>query len=153
MADKVTIKIKYVREGMQEIRQIECGDWIDLRCAEDVYMEPGDFKMIPLGVAMELPEGYEALVVPRSSLFKNYGVLLVNSIGIIDESYKGDGDEWMFPALKPYAKGDVGNYFKIPKNERICQFRIVKHQPDIEFQTVDTLGNGSRGGFGSTGRN
>lgn len=124
---------------------------IDLRCAEDVYMEPGEFKMIPLGIAMELPEGYEALVAPRSSLFKKYGILLVNSIGIIDESYKGDNDEWMFPALKPFVASNDKSYLKIPKNERICQFRIVKHQPEIEFQTVETLGNDSRGGFGSTG--
>lgn len=122
------------------------GDWIDLRAAETVEMKAGEFKMIPLGVAMELPKGYEALVVPRSSTFKRYGIILANSIGIIDESYKGDDDEWNFLA---YAMRDT----EIKKNERICQFRIIGHQPEIEIKEVDTLGNANRGGIGSTGRN
>ena len=122
------------------------GDWIDLRAAETVEMKAGEFKMIPLGVAMELPKGHEALVVPRSSTFKRYGIILANSIGIIDESYKGDDDEWNFLA---YAMRDT----EIKKNERICQFRIIGHQPEIEIKEVDTLGNANRGGIGSTGRN
>jgi dUTP pyrophosphatase len=101
--------------------------------------------MIPLGVAMELPMGYEALVAPRSSTFNKYGIILVNSIGVIDESYHGDGDEWHFLA---YAICDT----YIPKNERICQFRIIEHQPDVEMVEVETLGNADRGGIGSTGR-
>lgn len=101
--------------------------------------------MIPLGIAMELPEGYEALVAPRSSTFRKYGVLLANSIGIIDESYKGDNDEWNYLA---YAIRDTF----IPKNERICQFRIIRHQPSVALVEVDTLGNPDRGGIGSTGR-
>ncbi len=121
------------------------GDWIDLRAAETVEMKAGEFKMIPLGVAMELPKGYEALVVPRSSTFKRYGIILANSIGIIDESYKGDDDEWNFLA---YAMRDT----EIKKNERICQFRIIEHQPEIRIEEVDTLGNENRGGIGSTGR-
>lgn len=138
------IKIKYLRD-IEKVGTIAIGDWIDLRAAEDVTLKAGEYKMIPLGVAMELPIGYEALVAPRSSTFKKYGVLLVNSIGIIDESYKGDNDEWNFLA---YAVRDT----TIPKNERICQFRIIKHQPGIEFVEVDTLGNADRGGIGSTGR-
>lgn len=138
------IKIKYLRD-IEKVNRIACGDWIDLRAAEDVTMKAGEYKMIPLGIAMELPNGYEALVAPRSSTFRKYGVLLANSIGIIDESYKGDNDEWNYLA---YAIRDTF----IPKNERICQFRIIRHQPSVALVEVDTLGNPNRGGIGSTGR-
>lgn len=138
------IKIKYIRD-VEHIKFLECGDWIDLRAAEDVELKAGEYKMIPLGVAMQLPVGYEALVLPRSSTFKKYGVILVNSMGVIDESYCGDTDEWNFLA---YALRDT----KIPKNERICQFRIIRHQPAVSFLEVYNLGNESRGGIGSTGR-
>lgn len=140
----ITIRIKYLH-GVQRIERFNVGDWIDLRAAEDTMLERWQHKMIPLGVAMELPEGYEAIIAPRSSTFKHYGVLLSNSIGIIDESYKGDNDEWHFPAI---AMRDTF----IPKNERICQFRIIQHQPLIHLVEVDTLGNEDRGGFGTTGR-
>lgn len=140
----VTIKIKYVRD-IEKIKPIEVGDWIDLRCAEDVTMKAGEYKAIPLGVAMELPAWHEALVAPRSSTFKKYGVLLANSIGVIDESFKGDNDEWHFLA---YAVRDTF----IPKNERICQFRIIQHQPVVGLCEVESLGNADRGGIGSTGR-
>lgn len=138
------IKIKYLRP-IQKIERFNVGDWIDLRAAEDTYIPAGEFKMIPLGVAMELPKGYEALIAPRSSTFKRHRILLANGIGIIDESYKGDGDEWHFPAL---AMSET----HIKKNERICQFRIIQHQPLIQLQEVDHLGNVDRGGLGSTGR-
>ena len=138
-----TIRIKYLRD-IQRIGKIKGGDWVDLRAAEDVTMKAGKFKMIPLGVAMELPAGYEAWVVPRSSTFKKYGIILANSIGIIDEDYKGDNDEWNFLA---YAVRDT----EIKKNERICQFRIIGHQPELNFVTVELLGNPDRGGIGSTG--
>lgn len=138
------IKIKYLKD-IQKIEKFNVGDWIDLRAAEDVAMKAGEYRMIPLGVAMELPQGYEALVAPRSSTFRKYGIILTNSVGIIDEAYKGDNDEWNFLA---YA---VRNTF-IKKNERICQFRIIKHQPLIHLQEVDILGNADRGGIGSTGR-
>ena len=139
-----TIRIKYMR-GVQKVERFNVGDWIDLRAAEDTRMKAGEFRLIPLGVAMELPAGYEALVAPRSSTFKKMHILLANSIGIIDESYKGDGDEWHFPA---YAVKDTF----IHKNERICQFRIIQHQPLIHLMEVDRLGNADRGGIGSTGR-
>lgn len=139
-----SIKIRYLRD-INKIERFNTGDWIDLRAAETVSMAAGEYRMIPLGVAMELPVGYEALVAPRSSTFKRLGVILANSIGIIDESYKGDNDEWHFPA---YAVKDT----VIRKNERICQFRIIEHQPMIRLQEVDHLGNDDRGGFGSTGR-
>lgn len=141
---KPVIRVRYFR-GVNPIEPIEVGDWTDLRCAEDVELKAGEYKMIPLGVAMELPKGYEALVAPRSSTFKKYGVILVNSIGVIDESYCGDGDEWNFLA---YALRDT----KIPKNERICQFRIIEHQPQVKLIKTDFLGNSNRGGIGSTGR-
>ena len=141
---KEYVKIKYIRD-IEPIRQLIKGDWIDLRCAEDVSMSKGEYKKIPLGIAIELPKGYEALIAPRSSTFEHYNVILVNSLGIIDESYCGDEDEWHFLA---YAiKGTF-----IPKNTRIAQFRIIKHQPDIELKVVDVLGNENRGGIGSTGK-
>lgn len=138
------IKVRYTRDILP-IEKIKQGNWIDLRCAEHTILFPGSYALIPLGVAMELPEGYEALVAPRSSTFKKYGVLMANSIGVIDESYCGDGDEWKFPA---YATRQA----TIPKNERICQFRLIYRQPDCEIETVETLGNENRGGIGSTGR-
>lgn len=139
----MTIKVKYTR-GVKPIEQFEQGDWIDLRAAEDVELSAGEDKMIPLGVCIQLPEGYEALVAPRSSIFKKYGVVLANSLGIIDESYCGDNDEWRFHAV---ALRDTF----IQKNERICQFRIIKHQPPVVICEVENLGNQDRGGFGSTG--
>lgn len=137
------IKVKMLAD-IEPPEAIEQGDWIDLRAAETILIVKGEFKYIPLGVAMQLPEGYEALVAPRSSLYKRRGIIMTNSIGIMDESYCGDGDQWRFPA---YATRET----IIPKGERICQFRIVKHQPEIEFEIVDTLGNPDRGGYGSTG--
>ena len=139
------IRIKYLTPDLLPVQNIEGGDWIDLRAAEDVHLEKGQYYMIPLGVAMQLPEGYEAIVAPRSSTFKHFGILMSNSLGVIDESYNGDGDEWHFPAFATRAA-----YIK--KNDRICQFRIIEHQPAVRFETVLELGNGDRGGFGSTGR-
>ena len=142
-----TIKIKYFTEEIDKLTYIDGkSDWIDLRASETVELKAGEFKLIPLGVAMELPKGYEAHVVPRSSTFKNYGVLQVNSCGIIDGSYCGDDDMWRMPV---YATRDT----VIQKNDRICQFRIVENQPKIEFQQVASLENPNRGGFGSTGKN
>lgn len=139
------IRIKYISDAIEKLEYIDGkSDWIDLRAAETVQMKAGEFKLIPLGIAMELPEGYEAHVVPRSSTFKNFGIIQTNSMGIIDESYCGDHDQWFFPAL---AMRDT----VIQVNDRICQFRIMKHQPKIEFIEVDLLGNKDRGGHGSTG--
>ena len=137
------IKIKYLKD-IEKIEKISKGDWIDLRAAEDVGVKNGEFKIIPLGVAMEIPRGYEAHLAPRSSTFKKWGIIQTNSIGVIDNSYSGDNDEWGMPVI---AMRDT----KINKNDRICQFRIVESQPEIEFVEVDTLGNADRGGFGSTG--
>lgn len=140
------IKIKYLSDQIEKLCYIDGkSDWIDLRAAEDVCLKKGDFRLIRLGIAMQLPEGYEAIIVPRSSTFKNFGIIQTNSMGVIDETYCGDEDEWKMPVL---AMRDT----EIHINDRICQFRIQKHQPDIEFDEVDELGNASRGGFGSTGR-
>lgn len=141
-----TIKIKYLSNEIEKIEKITVGDWIDLRCAKETVLKGGEFALIPLGVSMQLPEGYEALMVPRSSTFKHFGIIQANSMGVIDESYRGDNDQWHFPA---YAMRDT----VIHVNDRICQFRIVKHQPEIEFQKVEALGNLDRGGIGSTGKN
>lgn len=138
------LKIKYLRD-VDPIEKKENSDWIDLRCGETTEMKKGDFKIIPLGVAMQLPKGYEALVIPRSSTFKNYGIILVNSVGLIDESYCGEKDEWGFLA---YAVRDT----VIPKNDRICQFRIWYHMQELDIEIVDHLEGDSRGGYGSTGR-
>ncbi len=138
------MKIRINTHGNPIPEIIEKGDWIDLRSSEDVSLNKGDFRIISLGVSMELPKGYEAHVVPRSSTFRRWGIIMVNSVGIIDNSYNGDGDEWGFPAL---AMRDT----TIRKGDRICQFRIVKNQPKIKFKPVKLLHNENRGGFGSTG--
>lgn len=139
------IKIKYINEDIERLRYIDGkSDWIDLRAAEDVKMKKGEFKLISLGIAMELPKGYEAHIVPRSSTYKNFGIIQANHCGIIDQSYCSNEDIWKFPAI---AMRDT----KIQTNDRICQFRIIKNQPKINFKEVDDLKNEERGGFGSTG--
>ena len=148
-----TIKIKYFGD-VEHIEKISVGNWIDLRAAEDVVMNVDSYKLIPLGVAMQLPEGYEAIMAPRSSTFKNYGIIMTNSIGVVDESYCGDNDQWHFPAyaLQSNDFRDGRPCVVINKGDRICQFRICKHQPEINFVEVESLGNADRGGIGSTGR-
>ena len=141
-----TIKIKYFTDKIDKLTYIDGkSDWIDLRSAEDVDLKQGEFRLIALGVAMELPDGYEAHIVPRSSTYKYFGIIQTNHMGVIDESYCGDYDQWFFPA---YALRDT----QIQKGDRICQFRIMEHQPVIEFEEVDSLGHEDRGGIGSTGR-
>lgn len=139
----MTIDIKY-HTDIIPLEMTANGDWCDLRLAEDVTMKAGEFKILSLGVSMKLPEGYEALVIPRSSTFKRWGILQVNSVGLIDNSYCGDNDIWRFPAL---ATRDV----TMEKNSRICQFRIQKKMDKVTFNTVDHLTGEDRGGFGSTG--
>jgi len=139
------IKIKYLRDTLP-IEKIEQGDWIDLRVPERVSLIGSKFKLVPLGVAMELPKGYEAHIVPRGSTFKKYGVIQTNGLAVIDESYCGDTDEWFWPM---YIL-DAHRMF-IPKNTRVAQFRIVKKQPRVTFKIVEELLNKDRGGHGSTG--
>jgi len=138
------IKVKYFDKEIDKIKKIEKGDWIDLRAAEEIALKKGEFKLIPLGVGMILPKGYEAHIVPRSSTYKNFKVISTNHCGVVDESYCGDSDQWFFPA---YALEDT----VIAKNSRICQFRIVEKQPKIDFEEVEHLNEISRGGHGSTG--
>lgn len=140
----MTIDIKY-HADIHPIEKLKRGDWIDLRAAEDVELKVGEFKLISLGVSMKLPYGYEAHIVPRSSTFKSWGILQTNHMGVIDNSYCGDNDIWMFPAL---ATRDV----LIEKNSRICQFRIAKKMDDISFNEVEHLSETNRGGFGSSGK-
>lgn len=139
-----TIKIKYFDKDLPHLEKIAKGDWIDLRASETVKMKKGDFKLIPLGVAMKLPEGYEANIVPRSSLYKNFKVLQTNSYAVIDSTYCGNDDMWRYPVL---AMEDT----IVQKGDRICQFRINEIQPEIEFIEVEDLKTLNRNGFGSTG--
>ena len=141
-----TIKIKYFDRDIEKIQKISVGDWIDLRVAERVELKAGEYKLLRLGVGMILPDGYEALVLPRSSTPSKFGIILANSMGVIDNSYSGDADEWRFPAV---AIRDT----VIEKGDRIAQFRIMKNQPGIKFEVVDHLNEISRGGIGSTGKN
>lgn len=137
------VKVKY-HADITALSISEKGDWIDLRAAETVELEAGEFKLISLGVSMELPEGYEAHIVPRSSTFKSWGILQTNHMGVIDNSYCGDNDIWKFPALATRKT-------TIEKDSRICQFRIVKNMEKVNFLHVDGFKHSDRGGFGSTG--
>lgn len=139
------IKIKYFDSEIDKVKKISKGDLIDLRAAKTVEMKAGEYCLIPLGVGMKLPDGYKANVYPRSSIYKNFGIILANSVGQIDNSYSGDNDQWHFPAI---ALRDTVIY----KNDRICQFEIQKIQPEIEFVEVETLDDMDRGGIGSTGK-
>lgn len=141
--ETLTIKIKYFSD-IEKVQKISVGDWIDLRAARDIKLSAGQYALIPLGVGMILPEGYEAHIMPRSSTYKNFGLKMVCS-GVIDNSYSGNEDQWFFG-----AQADRDTIIK--KNDRICQFRIEKNQPPIVFKEVDHLNEKSRGGHGSTGR-
>lgn len=143
------IKIKYLSKNIDHAVVSEKGDWIDLRCAHEVELKQGEFCLIHLGVAMELPEGYEAWLTSRSSMCKNFGIVHCDDLGIIDNSYNGDTDEWLLPVI---AVRDT----VIHVNDRICQFRLHKTMKEecgtIVFDVVETLGNPGRGGVGSTGK-
>ena len=140
------IRVKYLSDKVEKLCYVDGkSDWIDLRSAEDVEMKAGEFRLIPLGVAIALPKGFEAHIVPRSSTYKNFGIIQTNHMGVVDESYCGNGDQWFMPA---YALRDT----KIEAGDRICQFRIMEHQPTLIFEECDDLGSPDRGGIGSTGK-
>ena len=140
------IQIKYFTDEIEKLTYIDGkSDWIDLRAAKEMELKAGQYAMIPLGVAMKLPEGYEAHIVPRSSTYKNYGLIQTNHMGVVDEGYCGDNDQWHMPV---FALRDT----VIHVNDRICQFRIMEHQPKIVFEEVEALSAPDRGGFGSTGK-
>lgn len=143
--DMEKIQIKYFDKEIDKVEKISKGDLIDLRSAETVELKKGEFHLIPLGVGMKLPSGYKANIYPRSSTYKNFGIIMSNSVGQVDASFCGENDQWMFPAI---ALRDT----TIHKNDRICQFEIQRIQPEIEFEEVDHLDEVSRGGIGSTGR-
>lgn len=143
---KETIKILYHSDEIEKLRYIDGkSDWIDLRAAKEYTLKQFDFALIDLGVSIKLPDGYEMIIAPRSSTYKNFGIIQTNSIGVVDESYSSNSDILMMPAL---ALRDT----VIHVNDRVCQFRIVKHQPAVEFEIVDDLGDNVRGGIGSTGK-
>lgn len=140
------IKIKYFTDKIEKLAYIDGkSDWIDLRASEEVTLKQGEFALVPLGVAMELPKGYEAHIVPRSSTYKNFGVIQANHCGVVDGSYCGDNDMWRMPVI---AMRDT----QIHVNDRICQFRIMKNQPEILFEEVEHLEGKDRCGFGTTGK-
>ena len=138
------IYVKYHNPRLSKLDKLGLGDWIDLRAAEDVQLRSGEFRLISLGISVKLPEGYEAHIAPRSSSFKKWGFLQTNGVGIVDNSYSGTNDLWMLPV---YATRDA----EIHENDRICQFRIMKQMPELEFCEVETLDDVNRGGFGTTG--
>jgi len=140
----IEIKIKYHVEGLVKIVKIEKGDWIDLRSADDYILRKGDFQLINLGISVKIPHGYEMNIVPRSSTFKNWGIIQTNHFAVIDESYSGNEDIIKLPV---YATRDT----IIKKNDRICQFRLNLKNPPISFIEVDNMEDESRGGLGSTG--
>lgn len=150
MSENLQILVRYHddpndgKPPLQKIEKLAIGDWIDLRSAVSMDVYPNEFYLIPLGVSMKLPDGYEAHIAPRSSTFKKYFILMTNSVGVVDNSYSGDGDVWMMPV---YSTG----YAHIEKNDRICQFRIMEKMPGVEFVEVDHLDGPDRGGLGSTG--
>lgn len=141
------IRIQYLNDSIKRLEYIDGkSDWIDLRSAEEIVLKKGEFKLVPLGVAMQLPSGYEAHVVPRSSTYKNFGIIQTNHMGVIDETYAGPNDWWYMPVL---ALRDTVIHF----NDRICQFRIMEHQPKVVFEECARLDAPDRGGIGSTGTN
>ena len=139
------IKIKYLNDDITRLEYIDGkSDWIDLRAAEEVELKAGEFKLIHLGVAMQLPEGYEAHIVPRSSTFKKWGIIQTNHCGIVDNSYCGPNDWWRMPVI---TLRDT----KKETNDRICQLRIQQNQPPLVFNEDEEMEANNRGGFGSTG--
>ncbi len=142
------IKIKYFSDEPIELKDIEQGDWIDLPLQENFFFNNSKAHLVPLGIAMQLPKGYEAHVIPRSSTFKNYGLIQTNGTGMIDESYNGPNDEWFWPC---YALQDAVLGRWLGKGTRLCQFRIIKKQPKINFNGSNLEHNVDRGGHGSTG--
>ena len=143
---QVNVQVKYHTEAIEKLAYIGGkSDWVDLRAAEEGTLKAGEYRLISLGSSVRLPEGYELWVAPRSSTFKTYGILMPNSPGIVDESFSSDEDILHMPAL---AMRDT----VIHVNDRICQCRLMPHQPKLCFEEVNTLGHHTRGGFGSTGR-
>ena len=149
----ITIKVKYFRDDLTRLKIDPKGDMIDLYAAEDVTINEMDEALIPLGVAMELPIGYRANLLPRSSTFKKWGIIVTNSMGVIDHTYCGDNDERKLAVFclkgREFVNGEKCTI--IHKGDKIAQFEIVPVMPKVVLEEVDHLGNADRGGFGSTG--
>lgn len=143
MSMPLTITVQYLNESVTRLSVNEKGDWVDLYAAETVDLKQGEHKLIHLGVAMKLPAGYEAHLVPRSSTFKKWGIIQANHVGIIDNSYSGPNDWWMMSVI---AMRDT----TIHAGDKICQFRIIERQPALMFEEGN-MEDEDRGGFGSTG--
>ena len=145
-ADGMGLVVMYHNKDLEKLEYIDGkSDWVDLRAAENVHLKQGEYHLVDLGISVKLPAGYEMIIAPRSSTFKNFGVIQTNSIGLIDETYCGENDIIKMPVL---AMRDTD----IHVNDRICQFRIQKHQPRLNFNETEHMEDASRGGFGSTGR-
>ena len=135
MQVEAKLKIKYHVKELEKLRYIDGkSDWIDLRVAENVSMKQGEYRLISMGISVEIPKGYEMLIVPRSSAYKNFGILQTNAMGVVDESFCGDNDIIHMPIL---AMRDT----EIHINDRIGQFRLMPHQPEVHFIEVDHLDN------------
>jgi len=141
--EPLKLKVLYHTDN-PELEQTTVGNWIDLRSAIDVELKQFEFKIIPLGISIQLPKGFEAEIKPRSGTYKNFGIIQTNSVGCVDETYAGNNDVWGMPAL---AMRDT----KINKGDRICQFRINRVMSKLDIEKVETLNNENRGGFGNTG--
>ncbi|NGS95800.1 deoxyuridine 5'-triphosphate nucleotidohydrolase [Clostridium perfringens] len=155
------LRIKYF-DGATKMEKIAKGNWVDVYANKDVFVPYMGYAMIPLGFALELPKGWEGYLVPRSSTFKTWGVIQTNSVGIVDDTFIGDNDQWHFPVQCTIAKTTekvniednkvtvMGTWIR--KGDKIGQFRIQKSMPEIEFNIVERLDNEDRGGFGTTGK-
>ena len=152
------IRIKYF-EGATKLKKISKGNWIDVYACKDIFVPLNERAMVPLGFALELPSGWEAHLAPRSSTFKTWGIIQTNSVGVVDDTYIGDNDQWHMPVYCLEGKGTElidGEEIKgtwIRKGDKIAQFRIMEVMPEIQFDEVESFGNCDRGGFGTTGTN
>ena len=146
------IRIKYF-EGATKLKKITKGNWIDVYARKDVFVPLAERAMIPLGFALELPKGWEGHLAPRSSTFKTWGLIQTNSVGVVDDTYIGDNDEWNMPVycLKGHDSKDGVAGTLVKCGDKIGQFRIMEVMPELEFEEVESFGNVDRGGFGTTG--
>lgn len=150
------LRIKYF-ENATKLKKITKGNWIDVYANKDIFVKSNERAMIPLGFALELPNGWEGHLAPRSSTFKTWGIIQTNSVGIVDDTYIGDNDQWHMPVFCLQGKDVIieDNIEKtgtwIRKGDKVGQFRIMEVMPSIEFEEVEFFGNDNRGGFGSTG--
>ena len=147
---ELKIRIKYF-EGATKLKKISKGNWIDVYASKDIFVPLNERAMVPLGFALELPQGWEGHLAPRSSTFKTWGIIQTNSVGVVDDTYIGDNDQWHMPVYCLQAKHDNGTWIRT--GDKIGQFRIMEVMPEIQFDEVESFGNCDRGGFGTTGTN